>query len=220
MQAMLMAEHNGLFAVGILAAANGDLLDPGCTTTCSLAISTDALTNHSDRVMDELQGLYPSELEIKPVGGVPAKIDEAWKKRHKLDTFLLHKDDCDLWQRKHPGFKHPRIVPVQTLAELYGGFLAKNQIEEELERCTSVLCYSDLCLLFFLVFAAKPRANFLCRVAWSADFNSHGAQHSSPEVLHASPTTVIVKPLARTEATSSRNWRSAMIRASKVCRIS
>ena len=80
----------GLLAVGMIAAAEDRLLDPECTTTCSLSLTEQAFEKDRVRLSDENQTLHREEIELRQVGYVPEKIDEAWKTKHGLRTFLLH----------------------------------------------------------------------------------------------------------------------------------
>lgn len=133
------ASAGGLFAVGMYAAAQREpvWLDTTCTTTCSLAPNPNATDEDLARIGDINQPLYLDDVVLKSVGSVPTKLDEARLRKHGLDTFLLHPNNAAQWQLKRGQSNYPKIVPVQTLADLWKGFLVQNEEERELDQAAN-----------------------------------------------------------------------------------
>ena len=124
----------GLFAVGMIATAKEQRLDPQKTTTCRLWVTPESLIRHPDLLNDETLPLAFDDLELRPIRGVVQKLAEAWQVQHGLNEFLLVPKNHDEWFAAHPGCVTPKITPVESFGELLDGMWGQQRFDRELER--------------------------------------------------------------------------------------
>jgi formylglycine-generating enzyme required for sulfatase activity len=117
----------GLFAAAMIATMNEQRLDARKSTTGMLRFKNGHNSHESEPISS-------NDLELRPIRGVVAKIDQAWRVEHGIDEFFVTQKNYDQWNNAHPHCENPKVTPVGGITDLINSLMGPHRLDRELER--------------------------------------------------------------------------------------